>query len=66
VSYSLSKLDCICLSLPTAAVGGLVQQIFRMPYSRPVDIALLQEGRAVQAEHIPRDGVVSGLSFCES
>lgn len=49
-----------------SAVGELVQQIFCMPYSRSVQIALLQEGKAVQAEDIPRDGIVPGVSLCGS
>lgn len=27
-----------------------------MPYSSPVEVALLQKGKAVQVEDIPRDG----------
>lgn len=43
-------------SLPIAAVGGLVHQILCIAYSKPVEVALLQKGKAVQVEDIPRDG----------
>lgn len=49
--------------LSFSAAGGLVQQIFQMPYSRPVEIAFLQAARAVWAGDIPRGCVVSGVSL---
>lgn len=46
----------IVFDSPHCSFGGLVQQILWMPYSSPVEVALLQKGKAVQVEDIPRDG----------
>lgn len=64
----LAASGCACTSqvrvnLSFSAAGGLVQQIFQMPYSRPVEIALLQPERPVRAGDIPEDDMVSGVSL---